>query len=188
MTTDVMDPRAWALAAAAAWWQGRPFPLTAAGGPYPCTTCGRPITTREGTSLIGPWMRCAECTTSWFGAAAPVVPTARTAPLIEAMGARGPAGEAWQPYAPGPMLEPSVAAPPYYAAPPTAPAAPPFPPPSGRARQGRRWSRRTWLVVSAIAAVIALVPGGLLLGRPGSRANRPPAPRRSTSCRPHRTR
>lgn len=66
MQIDTGDLKAQALAAAAAWWQGNPFPQTALGAPYLCTSCGRSITQTEGTSLIGAEMRCVDCTTRYF--------------------------------------------------------------------------------------------------------------------------
>jgi hypothetical protein len=177
LATDVVDAKGQAVAAATAWWQGRPFPLTGTGAPYPCTSCGRPISQREGTSLIGSEMRCAECTTSYFGAAAStgMVPPPRPAPVIEGAGVPAPAAEAPPPYAaaprvtaaagPGPASPPAIS--PLYSPPPMGPAAPPYPAASaGGSGRGRRWGRRTWLVVIAIVAVIGLAAGALLLWAP----------------------
>jgi hypothetical protein len=69
-----------AVAAAAAWWADKPFPRNSLGQPYPCTACGRPITERVGTSLIGAEMRCPTCTEQYFrtgvAAATPTNPPA----------------------------------------------------------------------------------------------------------------
>lgn len=47
---------------AAKWWNGKPDPSAVPEGTYLCDACGAPIRNKEGTSLLGGWMRCEHCT------------------------------------------------------------------------------------------------------------------------------
>jgi Fibronectin type III domain len=142
MTVDLREVQAHAFADAAAWWQNRPFPYQPDGSPYRCTACGRPIMHREGTSLIGPEMRCPACTAEYFA------PRATT-------GAPGypPAPPAYLPAAPQPATG--------YPTPPAYP-----PPPQPPAVQRRPNRRRNLIIVAAVLAAVGGLVAGLLVWAP----------------------
>jgi len=61
------DEKAQAIARAKAWWEGKQDPKDAAFGTYVCDSCNGPIFEKEGTSLVGTYMRCEKCTDRIFG-------------------------------------------------------------------------------------------------------------------------
>ena len=54
------------LRAAQNWWSGKADPIGASYGTYVCDACGGPIREKDGTSLLGGWIRCANCTQKLF--------------------------------------------------------------------------------------------------------------------------
>jgi DNA-directed RNA polymerase subunit RPC12/RpoP len=60
------DERRAALLRAQAWWRANRDPKEVALGTYICDACGAPILDKEGTSLVGSWMRCKKCTHRLF--------------------------------------------------------------------------------------------------------------------------
>lgn len=55
---EILSKREAALAGAKTWWKGKD-----PDGVYVCDACGGPINwNEEGSSLVGSWMRCKNCT------------------------------------------------------------------------------------------------------------------------------
>jgi hypothetical protein len=146
MNASVEDARAQALAAAAAWWEGKPFPRDSSGDPYPCTQCRKPIEQREGTSLIGRQMLCPGCTSFSFA-------TTTAAP--------GPA----------PVLSPEIAP---WARPPVAatpevtpePADDTAPPQRNEPTESSRRRRRLRFMGALASVMVLVLIGGLLVWSP----------------------
>ena len=77
------DQKAQALSAASAWWRARPSVST--DGEPVCIACGAVIAEREGTSLVGPDLRCAACTNRFFASAVPMTTAGATTVLQQAL-------------------------------------------------------------------------------------------------------
>ncbi|MFC2134432.1 hypothetical protein ACFLTH_07420 [Bacteroidota bacterium] len=66
METDQELKKKHVLEAAKKWWASQKDPKGAPMGSYVCDACGGPITEKEGTSLLGSYMRCVNCTGRMF--------------------------------------------------------------------------------------------------------------------------
>jgi hypothetical protein len=145
MMTPIRDEKTHAEDAAAAWWAGKPFPDASWGRPYLCDRCSRPITTREGTSLVEGTLLCPTCTAQSFPEGATGQQPEST-PVPTVSGQVGYSGAS--PFATPP--------PPAHLAAPTPPAPPQRAPVSPAARRRRR---RLVIAGIALAAVIGLIVG-----------------------------
>jgi hypothetical protein len=65
MVVDIEKKKSDALERANNWWEGKPDPA-GDGALYICDVCNREIRQKEGTSLLGSYMRCASCTERMF--------------------------------------------------------------------------------------------------------------------------
>ena len=179
MTLSMQEQKTQAQAAATAWWSDKSFPQAPWGRPYLCDACGAVIAEREGTSLVGSRLQCANCTEQAFRRDLPagdVGSTGRVGPPLEHLPYPTEISEAMRldsPWAAPPFPPPSVQAPPpiVQAPPPGVPAPPPMtqaPPPSVQvppppvAGPPPRRRRRGWVIALAVVAVVGLVVGLLV--------------------------
>lgn len=66
MIEDVEEKKKKALEKAKVWWLGKPDPKDAEYGTYVCDACNGSIHKKEGTSMVGRYMRCSLCTERLF--------------------------------------------------------------------------------------------------------------------------
>ena len=66
METNLDSKKKDVIAAAKKWWASQKDPKQAPVGSYVCDACGKPITEKRGTSLLGSYMRCVDCTGKMF--------------------------------------------------------------------------------------------------------------------------
>ncbi len=168
-TDDVNVVHTQALAAATAWWQNRSFPKTPLGEPYRCSSCGRPIVQREGTSLVGAEMRCDDCTSRHFYVPGDALPIPPGPPVVAPLPTQ-PSG--------GTVTGPAPSAPP------TGPLPSSAEPPNARRSNADRLRRRTWIVVALAVAAMLILVGGLVLWAPWqsqTTTTQPAAPSASAS-------
>lgn len=65
MVENIEKKKSDALERAQTWWLGKPDPA-GDGASYVCDACSGEIQQKEGTSLLGSYMRCASCTERMF--------------------------------------------------------------------------------------------------------------------------
>ena len=165
MTLSMQEQKSQAQAAATAWWSDKSFPQAPWGRPYLCDACGAVIAEREGTSLVGTRLQCANCTELAFQRDLPagqVGSTGRIGPPLEHLPYPTEIPEAMRidsPWA-APAFPPPIVQtpPPPVAGPPPIVQTPP--PPVAGPPPRRRKSR--WVMGLAVVAVLGLVVGLLV--------------------------